>query len=651
MKKTTTILSVLCLAGLISLADAAPLTPRGKTLGNAPSQFVKSRIAAALAEGENTEPEGVLKTTLWEDFSKLPAGTLAEPTLIPTDEYGWVLEEYTQVPDWSAVAAYSVDGACLLSYDSRGETGLLWTPNLSFPQGGTLTMRVKLLGEEGSGDTFMVEYNDADIVSNISASTTELTVGDWVDISVPVVKYGYETYFCFYTYSHEILIDDIEVKALMPYIMPPAHLSFNNYTGTSFTATWSAVEEATSYLLTVYELDVKGNPIYLFEDKEVIETSYTVTDIEKGKPYYYFVKAKNAEHTSEPSAVAEVEALVTPVFDEPVVGENSFTVSWSDVEGATNYDFWAYQICRTTMAEFFHPINLMEQDFSSISSTGTIDAPENRDDLYNYVDCLPGWILWGPSYIDGAIGLNTPALDNGMIVYLESPKYDLSKVHGSVTIEFDLATDNPGDGLAAYLVNQAVDEMLFDDGYMVENLTKEWSHHTVSLKGTTDKTFFLFSPLGTGRVFIDNLKISAEFQDGGTEVLVPILQAVGDINSVEVPMDDNVDRSNYETDEYAYTVRCMGPPADGMGLIYSSFADMKYVKRETAIESVDADGAQAVLVDGVLRIENPQLAPISVYNAGGALVAKATGESVSIALAHRGVYLVKVGDTVAKVIY
>ena len=77
-------------------------------------------------------------------------------------------------------------------------------------------------------------------------------------------------------------------------IEAPTALPATNYSATSFTANWEAVEGASSYLLSVLyegESDIE----YVFENKEVQGTSYDVEDLTAGIVYYYQITAKMSD--------------------------------------------------------------------------------------------------------------------------------------------------------------------------------------------------------------------------------------------------------------------------------------------------------------------------------------------------------------------
>ncbi len=496
MKKT-----LLLACSMLLLGAASVFAQHGLKASKLVRSLDKPRTAATLQRMMPLDavvqlPEGEMKVILEEDFSKFPDGSERFPTPVPTDDYGVIDPEYTHVPDWMGYPVYSVGGAALIEIDDNGETGVMLSPVLTMTYGGTLTMKVKLLAESGTTDVFLVEYNDADFADNISYSQTEVNADEWVTITMPLQSYAYGTYLCFYAIQQKVMVDDVKVEAYRPYVETPTALTFSDYMGTSFTAQWGAAEGATAYLLTAYSIGADEQPVYVCEDKEVKGTSHTLTDLDAETIYYFYVKGTDGTHVSAASQVMKVDALLSPVFNEPVATTGGYDITWNAVDGADFYDFWAYRHHEAKKNEQAFIVN---QDFASVKSAGTLAAPEVIDELYQYVPSLPGWILWGPAYVDGAVGLNGGASLNGMPCYLETPLFDLSHVNGKLTVEADFATNAPGQGdLMVYMFNEEGSDFV-NGGYQeLSGVNGEWQHAKFSIEGGSRSCKLLFAPTGSG---------------------------------------------------------------------------------------------------------------------------------------------------------
>ncbi|MEI6421237.1 MAG: fibronectin type III domain-containing protein, partial [Lentisphaerota bacterium] len=105
--------------------------------------------------------------------------------------------------------------------------------------------------------------------------------------------------------------------------------------------TWNESAGATSYL--VYRAEIKTIPADALA--ETSDTSYFDNmNLEAGKTYYYWVRAKNGgdSGTSDPSAMASGNISITPVAPATVTASDGtyfdkIRVTWTKVMGATSY--------------------------------------------------------------------------------------------------------------------------------------------------------------------------------------------------------------------------------------------------------------------------------------------------------------------------
>jgi uncharacterized lipoprotein YddW (UPF0748 family) len=105
--------------------------------------------------------------------------------------------------------------------------------------------------------------------------------------------------------------------------------------------TWNYAQNASSYTLQVFETDDMFTPILNIED--MLDSTYTLTDIEGMKSYSWRVKAKNISGETEFSPTISfttgfpvATTLVSPPTETFEVPENT-TFVWNRVEGATYY--------------------------------------------------------------------------------------------------------------------------------------------------------------------------------------------------------------------------------------------------------------------------------------------------------------------------
>jgi fibronectin type 3 domain-containing protein len=115
----------------------------------------------------------------------------------------------------------------------------------------------------------------------------------------------------------------------------PQGLSVTGQTGNSISLSWQAVSGATSY--KVY----KGSSSDSISDyvAETALASYTVTDLESNTSYYFTVSAVYESEESLPSATVQGKTSLASPQGLSITGqtENSITLSWQAVSGATSY--------------------------------------------------------------------------------------------------------------------------------------------------------------------------------------------------------------------------------------------------------------------------------------------------------------------------
>ncbi len=122
---------------------------------------------------------------------------------------------------------------------------------------------------------------------------------------------------------------------------PTAYVA-SGITPTSFTAGWTKVTGATSYKLSVYDVDKLD---WHARDIYVVAQSYQVSGLKPNNRYSYYVVAVNSSGTSNLSDVVQLktENLPIPVAKNPTnVNETGFRANWNTAVGATRYLLYLY---------------------------------------------------------------------------------------------------------------------------------------------------------------------------------------------------------------------------------------------------------------------------------------------------------------------
>lgn len=230
------------------------------------STTVKSLKSLSKA-GEAADETPNLQVLLEEDFSKFTAGSEATPdaTDVADATTGYIADELTNTPGWSGDGVFQAGGCAYIGIVDEGtdneDTGFLNTSTFDGSGNGgyiVVTFRARV-AEEGATDA--VEFvsideddiNESDLMSGVVDYKQVAITDQWAEYEVELKSGAANASIQLYAYQSPIYIDDIKVTQTVKIDVPaPEALAATNVTPTSFTANWSAVEGATSYMLTVF---------------------------------------------------------------------------------------------------------------------------------------------------------------------------------------------------------------------------------------------------------------------------------------------------------------------------------------------------------------------------------------------------------------
>jgi phosphodiesterase/alkaline phosphatase D-like protein len=136
-----------------------------------------------------------------------------------------------------------------------------------------------------------------------------------------------------------INLDVIGYDLVIPPAAPTAKAA-TNITTTSFTANWSSVSGATSYLLDVSTSSTFSSFLTGYQNLNLgTVISRSVSGLTAGKTYYYRLRTLSSAGTSGNSNVISVATVpLAPTAKAATsVTTTSFTANWSSVSGATSY--------------------------------------------------------------------------------------------------------------------------------------------------------------------------------------------------------------------------------------------------------------------------------------------------------------------------
>ena len=216
------------------------------------------RITESDLEGRN------LTLILAEDFSKMTEGTEDAPASWTVNDQNSICDdEFFNTPGWSGQGVFSAGGAVGLTYPGVG--GTLNTP-LGVYAG---KLVVKFRARAFNGDTWLfLNICKGGIMYPTQAheggsETIELHDADgWQDYVIEITSLQPDddsfVQFNGVCYRNGCLLDDIEIYRDNDFIWTPQYPVAGDFQADGFTAGWSEVIGADSYLVSLYEEKING---------------------------------------------------------------------------------------------------------------------------------------------------------------------------------------------------------------------------------------------------------------------------------------------------------------------------------------------------------------------------------------------------------
>ncbi len=391
-----------------------------------------------------------------------------------------------------------------------------------------------------------------------------------------------------------------------------------------------------------YMTQLAGKP--LFEDKEVKATSYDVTGINTGVDYVYSVKARNERFTSAASNTVPVLGLLPPVLGEATgVSAHGYTAQWQPVEKADGYyvrNFRVYTVPETKETV------LLEENFDKVAQ-GTEDMPSSLNNWFgasslDEYTATSGWLGLNNTTIAGMMGGDAAGFI-GSPGQIQTPALNLSGNGGKFTVTITacggMGSEND------MLVVQAGPEI-----YQRVPLKGEYEPVEIKLDfdcGEADMPLLLYSYTGQ-MFFIDDIKVS-QLTEAGTQVITEEGNGYtfGDETSYTFDGLEQGDNETFGYRVYAYRLFCdqeVYSLSDRMALVDLNGGS-------SGVDRVQAGGTGIYVAGRSLHVVLPEAGRVVVYTLDGKTVVDTgaiAGRNV-FTLPQRGVYVVKAGGRVAKV--
>lgn len=597
----------------------------------------KSLSRKAHAKYAETQADGVIYSC---DFAFLSEGSETAPASIELDDWDNIPEELIGEENYGfgGQGIMQAGGTLYVPFEYLDDPdssypyemeGLFWTPDIYEAMKVTIEVDAKIAtGSEVDTDQLWVyasdysynfDYDGADITTEWQHLTLNIDATSFVPESDDDSYY----FTLFADRGADIVIKNIVIKGEQPALHVPVAEEYTDFSGTSFTANWSEVENATGYYLSVYnfDIDTKSPSDAVFEDQFTEDNHYTVTGLTSGNFYCYNVKATNGTFTTVASNTVIVCELASPtgLTLTPAADNKSFKASWEASAGANYYIVIASSEHNVNAGETFV---LADADFSSIQSSGTVAKPEESEYWYESLPQLPGWQFTLGCSAPGAFGFWDNAYytsETGLHASLGSMDYDLSNIKdGTVNVTIDAAS--PGNGFLAGLLtlNETENKYEVASAYRTPaDVPEDFESYSFSLTGAAANTQFLFMTRTEnntdGALLIRSLKMTAEVDKDGT-VSMPVgeLETAATEGEFEVELRGGVTYKAYVVpylvDDNG-NILAVGKPSDTVSML----ADIE------GIGAVAADSA-----DTTVRYYNLQGLEITEPSAGASVI-KVTG--------------------------
>lgn len=295
-----------------------------------------------------------------EDFSKFAAGSEETPDsqdLSYLAEVGMgIPDEYTQAPGWMGDKVYQAGGCAFIDHTVLpGATeeeniyiqGCLYTPVIDLSgNNGIFTVTFRARTSDQTSDSLNLKtYVQADEYYRYVDDENEIAIdNEWKTYTITLTKGGNSNRLCFLTNRSNFYLDDVTIESSG--LQQPTGATATQYTGTSATLSWDALDGATSYLVDLYYKNENGEKVYKLKDEETTATSLQVSDLVVENTYFFTVRGKNATQLSPYSEeYAILSELVSPDLMSCVeYTGDSFKARWRPVEGATSYLVSVYNL-------------------------------------------------------------------------------------------------------------------------------------------------------------------------------------------------------------------------------------------------------------------------------------------------------------------
>lgn len=591
---------------------------------------------------------------LEEDFNQFTDGTTSKPgnvDIAASGKLGDVLLGWTGDAIYEAGGSLFVGTTDVLDFDPHS----ISTPDLDLDaKDGNIriTLRVKSWTEYGN-------------MINIKAGDTKLSSpyfedGEWHDFVIVTDKGlpGALSISSASLYSTPFFIDYLKIEQGDEVVPSPTSLRPTDYDGTTFSARWLSVPNATGYTVSVYNKDAEGNRINVKTyDAEPLPEGDTsgnrviVTVDDNTLKYYFVVVAKRGTNVStesnESEVIKHVESLEAPTaLAATDVTTSSFTANWTAVPDADTYTATLYKTITLTEDS---DTEILNEDFAGITkgSFDLIGLPSKDPDNLDAYTHTPGWYASTYAFGGGSLVL-WPMFGTAFFV---TPSLDLSGNGGVVFVDFTAAAGDSGkyktgEKVTVDLLTQANNETTVLESAEIELDEGAFKNYGTMFTKGVKGSFIRFSYGGTSEVHFDDVVITQKTKAGDKVRTV----------AQQVETTGLSAKFTYEpaaNTEYSYKVFASVNTITAVGMddvVYSGASNEIVVGEADGVADVAAAGFKVFARNGRLVVDAAEAAPVTVVDAYGRVIAAFEAHQGENAVDCQGFVIVCVGDKVVKTI-
>ncbi len=646
-----------------------------RSFGNSPSSIFSPRaVSPRLVPDDGREYTVVIE----EDFSLMTAGSEIDPDPNTIEgDYFMIPSQYTHTPGWCGRGVHQAGGAVCIGYYYEPYTGTRMTGQLESPEldlhrdsgKAYLSFRAKLLAPDMFDMVTVRWVAESDMLPITGTEQTFPVNGlQWTNIDVELTDCPSNAVIQIYADALELLIDDFKVEQFKAEIEAPTALKWTDFTGDSFTANWTAVENADHYIFNCFYIRRQGSEDqlpdykYVARDVKTTETSYHLSGLNRDKVYYYYIRAVSPSGVkSEESALVEVLDLTVPdnvrVSD---VSAEGFLAEWDPVYNAEGYGFQAI-LDHTAQADEKYAI--INEHFDGVVCDGSIGEPYvNAIGLYdmdNYGMTRANWVMYEGGVINGGLALHNYVSSYGTAYYgeLVSPIMSIGQSTGDIILEADFATLDPG--VKPYIqiavpgvVDGKTTWVLGAGGEVTEEIGSDWTHVRLTYKVNPGLVRFSVGCTDGGWLYMDNLRIRVNLPEGAVQRNLYKYDEIKD--GLDAPGYYCVTPDREKGDHLSFSLMAARQrPGSYMIPVYvlsewTEIIDVPDDMEWSGIGTVAAPAAgkasfSATGTSGRLDITNPEGKQLVVITATGATAGRTSAETATFRLAP-GVYIVSSTD-------